>query len=286
MADLGRVRMRAMVVETDIGQVKPDQSVNVVVDAYPQRVFQGTVEKIEPQAVVDQSVTMFPVLVSITNVDGLLLPGMNGEVTMMVSERTGALTVPVDAIRTMREMPGIATALGFDPDSLRSQRRGRRDGGTGGPGVQPASGPADPAAGDSVRLRGPHGPNGSMPDSARRAQWRAQQGGSRATQHGALRGGSAGHAGRRGGGGTRSMPQFAVVKTDGGLDPRIVRIGISDYDNVEIVSGLDEGEEVLLLGVVQMEQERAALQSRIRNRVGGGVTQQSGSNQNRRSGGQ
>ena len=48
MADLGSVRIRALFNETDIGQVQPGQSATVVVDAYPDRRFTGTVEKIEP----------------------------------------------------------------------------------------------------------------------------------------------------------------------------------------------------------------------------------------------
>jgi len=51
--------------ESDIGNVHPGQAVNVTVDAYPDRRFAGVVEKIEPQAVVQQNVTMFPVLVNL-----------------------------------------------------------------------------------------------------------------------------------------------------------------------------------------------------------------------------
>src|SRR5688572_18074356 len=61
MADLDRVRVRALFNETDIGQVGPGQMVTVTVDAYPDRRFQGVVEKFEPQAVVQQGVTLFPV---------------------------------------------------------------------------------------------------------------------------------------------------------------------------------------------------------------------------------
>src|SRR3954447_9753025 len=58
MADLTRVRMRAQFNETDIGQIRPGQLATVIVDAYPERRFNGLVEKIEPQAVVTQGVTM------------------------------------------------------------------------------------------------------------------------------------------------------------------------------------------------------------------------------------
>jgi multidrug resistance efflux pump len=69
----------------------------VTVDAYPDRPFRGTVEKIEPQAVVQQSVTMFPVLITISNVEGLLKPGMNGEVSILIDRRDNVV-----AVRTTR----------------------------------------------------------------------------------------------------------------------------------------------------------------------------------------
>ena len=80
MADLGRVRVRALFNETDIGQVRPGQTASVTVDAFPDRRFQGVVEKIEPSATIQQNVTMFPVLVTLDNSESLLKPGMNGEV--------------------------------------------------------------------------------------------------------------------------------------------------------------------------------------------------------------
>jgi len=79
--------------------------------------------------------------------------------------------------------------------------------------------------------------------------------------------------------------QFAVVKTAEGYAPRMVRIGISDYDHVEILAGLDEGDEVLMLGVIEMTQQREAMQDRIRNRVGSGVTQSPDANRSNQSGG-
>jgi HlyD family secretion protein len=59
MADLTRVRVRALFNETDIGAVVPGQPATVTVDAFPDRPFGGTVEKIEPSAVIQSSVTMF-----------------------------------------------------------------------------------------------------------------------------------------------------------------------------------------------------------------------------------
>lgn len=132
MADLTKVRSRALVNETDIGQVQLGQSVNVTVDAFPNQQFTGVVEKIEPQAVVQQSVTMFPVLISLSNEEGLLRPGMNGEVNILTDMRTDVIAVPNDAIRSTREARQAAALLNLNPDSVQAMLRPA--GGFGGPG--------------------------------------------------------------------------------------------------------------------------------------------------------
>src|SRR2546422_634613 len=65
MANLDTVQVSALVDETDVGKVQPGIPVTITVDAYPTRQFDGQVLKIEPQAQVNQNVTMFPVLVNI-----------------------------------------------------------------------------------------------------------------------------------------------------------------------------------------------------------------------------
>ena len=141
MADLNRVRMRALFNETDIGQIRAGQPSVVIVDAYPDRRFSGMVEKIEPQAVVQQGVTMFPVLITLSNLDGALRPGMNGEVQVEIDRRMNVLAVPNEAIRNMREAMATAPLLGLDPDSVAAQLRSSRGGfGGRGPGSAGASG--------------------------------------------------------------------------------------------------------------------------------------------------
>ena len=65
MADLTRVRARVRVDETDIGKLAAGVPARIQVTAFPGREFTGAVEKIEPQAVVDQNVTMFAVLINV-----------------------------------------------------------------------------------------------------------------------------------------------------------------------------------------------------------------------------
>ena len=149
MADLGRVRVRALFNETDIGQVRPGQGATVTVDAFPDRRFQGTVEKIEPSATIQQNVTMFPVLVTLDNREGFLKPGMNGEVSVLVDQINDVLAVPNDAIKNVREGAAVAGMLGLNADSVMAEvraqmtngggfSRGRTRGGENNGGVAPA----------------------------------------------------------------------------------------------------------------------------------------------------
>lgn len=134
MADLSRVRVRALFNESDIGLVRGGQQASVSVDAYQNRPFIGMVEKIEPQAVVQQNVTMFPVLITLNNEEGLLKPGMNGEVTVTVSELPGVLAVPNDAVRQTREASAIAVMLNLNPDSVSAEIKAQQGQGRGGAG--------------------------------------------------------------------------------------------------------------------------------------------------------
>jgi HlyD family secretion protein len=98
MADLTTMQVRALVDETDLGRIKPGLPVLVSVEAYPDRRFRGEVMKIEPQAIVDQNVTMFPVMVVLDNAEGLLKPGMNADVQVEIARKEDVMVVPNAAI--------------------------------------------------------------------------------------------------------------------------------------------------------------------------------------------
>ncbi len=120
MANLTRVRARVLVSETDIGKVQVGMTTTVLVDAYPNKPFIGVVEKMEPQAVVDQNVTMFPVLVSLANEEGALMPGMNGEVSISVEQKNNVLSIPLDAFRLANEAGTVAEMFGVTKEMVDS----------------------------------------------------------------------------------------------------------------------------------------------------------------------
>ncbi|MGH7509875.1 MAG: efflux RND transporter periplasmic adaptor subunit [Gemmatimonadales bacterium] len=130
MADLNLVQVRTLVDETDIGKIQPGQHATVTVDAFPNRPFRGTVLKIEPQALTEQNVTMFPVLVRIDNKEGLLRPGMNAEVEVHVGRRDDVLAVPNAALRTPRDVGSAAQVLGLSSAEVQKMLAGQRGSGS------------------------------------------------------------------------------------------------------------------------------------------------------------
>ncbi len=123
LADLGRVRMRVTIDEVEMANIRVGQTATVEVDAFPDRKFDGVIEKIEPQAVVTQGVTFFPVMVSISNRDGSLMPGMNGEVTIKAADLSKVLQIPIDAIRKTNELAPVTRMFGIAVDTLMNQMR-------------------------------------------------------------------------------------------------------------------------------------------------------------------
>jgi len=121
MADLSKVQIRALIDETDIGKIRPGMSATISVAAYPNQPFPGDVIKIEPQAVIEQNVTMFAVLVAIDNSNGLLMPGMNAEVDVSIARSEDVVSIPVGALRTSRDIASTAGILGISEDTLRER---------------------------------------------------------------------------------------------------------------------------------------------------------------------
>jgi multidrug efflux pump subunit AcrA (membrane-fusion protein) len=67
---------------------------------------------------VTQGVTFFPVQVTIDNREGLLMPGMNGEVTIKAADLSNVVQIPIDALRPTTELAPVSRMFGIAIDSL------------------------------------------------------------------------------------------------------------------------------------------------------------------------
>jgi HlyD family secretion protein len=288
MADLNLVQVRTLVDETDIGKIQQGLRATVTVDAYPNRPFEGTVLKIEPQAETSQNVTMFPVLVRIQNQEGLLKPGMNADVEIHVGRRDGVLAVPVNALRTQRDVSSAAEVLGLSMETVQQQLAAATEppkaNGDTSVKVAPASA-KDAAKGNTMTM--PDGRSITLPEGVTEAQVRAifakRMGGGElsADERALLRkvfqgmggGGPGGRGGARQGGGqdTRFGGRYIVfVRRNGELKAVNITTGLTDLDYSEVVSGLTEADSVVLLPSASLVNAQKDAATRIQRMTGGG----------------
>ena len=120
MADLDKVRVRALVDEIDIGKISVGQEVTLKVSAYRDKKFTGIVSKIEPQSQEDQNVTTFPVLIEIENTNNLLLLGMNTDVEIEILNEKVPLALPAGSLRTRKDIRMVASLLGISDREINS----------------------------------------------------------------------------------------------------------------------------------------------------------------------
>ena len=118
MADLSKVRVRALVDEIDVGKVSIGQSVSIKVAAYRDKEFFGVVAKVEPLARIEQNVTTFPVLIDINNDDNLLLLGMNTDVVIEILNTEVSLSVPSMSLRTRKDIYSAASIVNIPTETV------------------------------------------------------------------------------------------------------------------------------------------------------------------------
>ncbi len=291
MADLSAVQIRTLVDETDIGKVRSGMSAIVSVAAYPNQPFPGEVVKIEPQAVLEQNVTMFAVLVSINNPDGLLMPGMNAEVDVQIARSEDVLTVPIMALRTERDVESTAAILNVATDDVRESLRN-----SGGAKTEGESATEDSPQTVSFNGRTIELPDDVDADKVRELMDKRRNGGTFTSEEQALmrkvfqgagggqgRGsgdgpggsgpGGGGPGGRRGDDSNNDYrfggEFWVVVDNDGDYEFRNVTTGITDLDRVEILEGLEATDSVLILPSTHLVETQQELQNWINRRVGG-----------------
>ncbi len=97
--DLSKMEIRALVDESDIGQIMEGQNVRFTVEAYIDEEFKGVVRQVwlQPQTV--QNVVNYTVVIDAANDRDLLYPGMTATVDFMIDEVRDVLLVPNVALR-------------------------------------------------------------------------------------------------------------------------------------------------------------------------------------------
>lgn len=122
--------------ETDVGRVKPGQTVEFTVNAYPARTFTGTVRLVRLGSQTVQNVVIYTTIVTVKNDDLALLPGMTANARIFTERKADVLRVSNAALRW--QPPGVPRAASGAPG----------EGGVSAPApADEAAGPFSPPAG-------------------------------------------------------------------------------------------------------------------------------------------
>ncbi len=97
--DLKEMQIDTNVSEADVGLLKAGQAVRFVVDAFPERDFEGKVRQFRLSPNVQQNVVTYNVVIDVANPEELLKPGLTAQVRIITSNKPDALRVPTAALR-------------------------------------------------------------------------------------------------------------------------------------------------------------------------------------------
>jgi HlyD family secretion protein len=106
--DITKMQVQASVDEADIGNVTDSQRVSFTVDAYLEDEFAGRVQEVRLRPAVSANVVTYTTIISASNDNMKLKPGMTATVTIYTKEKENVLLIP-------------AKALMFKPDSALSK---------------------------------------------------------------------------------------------------------------------------------------------------------------------
>ena len=103
--DLTQMQVNANVSESDIGGVKEGTQANFRVDSYPKQFFEGVVTQVRNSPISIQNVVTYDVVLTVSNPELKLKPGMTANVTIVTSRKEHPLRVPNGALRF--RMPNV-----------------------------------------------------------------------------------------------------------------------------------------------------------------------------------
>jgi HlyD family secretion protein len=201
--NLDEMQIEAQIDEADIGKVKEDMRARFSIDAFPDVSFTGRVRQVRLNPIVEQNVVSYKVIISLTNPEGIIMPGMTANVEIIIDQKRDVLAISERALqfRPTKEL-WDTFKLPWDDSYAQTGRVRQRPGGSAG------ERPADGSGGGR--------PGGGRPQQPALPTNEPQ------------------------------TVQIWVLDESGIPKPKPVQVGISDGNFIEIVSGLSEGEQIII----------------------------------------
>ncbi len=104
--DLTQMQIETSVSEADIGKVKVGQKAIYTLDGYQDRKFEGEVTQVRLASTTTNNVVTYAVIISVDNSEGLVIPGMSANVSIITNKVENALCVPPQALKFTPETNG------------------------------------------------------------------------------------------------------------------------------------------------------------------------------------
>lgn len=223
VSDSGHMEFVIPVDELDIAKIQVGQKANITVDALPDttaKPLTGSISKVATQGTSSNGVTTYNVTVAFDNPDRLKV-GMNANAEIIISNKANTLLLPVEAVQRMngRAFVMVKGEPGSSSDAQNNQRN-------------------NPGVNDNRNSSG----NGSQDNGNNR-----RQSGNSGNNVNGGNGGNGGFNSSSGGNRGNSVFQQYYANTT----RKQIEVGISNETNIEVVSGLNEGDEVILPPLTQ-----------------------------------
>jgi HlyD family secretion protein len=119
--DLTKMQLDTNVDESDIGSISAGQSATFSVDAYPGNTFRGQVAAVRKAPINAQNVVTYDVVISVSNPDLKLFPGMTANARIMTARLDNALKVP-NAVLRSHPAPAVLTQLSLPAAAASKQQ--------------------------------------------------------------------------------------------------------------------------------------------------------------------
>ncbi|WP_405173760.1 efflux RND transporter periplasmic adaptor subunit [Paenibacillus sp. FSL H8-0260] len=249
ITDYANLSVVVQVDELDIPTVKLGMPATISLDALPDTEFKGTVTKIANEGTASNGVSLFDVTIGLTSSEGALV-GMSAEVSVTTAEKKDVLTVPIEAVqeRNGKYTVSIPLAAGSVTTSK-----------TAGEGQVPMPSGAPDARGGAMPSGAPDARDGAMPSGAPDARGGAMPSGASDARGGAMPSGAPDARSGAAGGRNRGNSSGQMVT---------VEVGLHDESSIEIVSGLHEGDQVIIPTVISTKTGTTSTETETRGGMG------------------
>jgi HlyD family secretion protein len=220
--DLTSMQVLASIDEADVGQIQTSQKADFTVDAHQGQTFSGEIAQIRLNAQALQNVVTYTAVINVSNPEQKLLPGMTANIVIPVARRDNVLMVPNAALRFK---PNLSDKEQQELRDKMEARRQAREQERGQQGQQQQEG---------------------QQSGQQQAQGGQQQGQEHSGQQGQQRGQRGGRDQSDSGGQRRQAQMIWILTGDKKIEPRFVRLGITNGRSTEIIGGdIQEGDVVV-----------------------------------------